>query len=161
MSTLLAVLFPAFALPLLLVAGRAATLPRLLEPATWPAELWVIAVAGTAATAAGVLDWRFHRTGGRQVARAEHRAELWALGGGAVLFGLLAAASVLPSRERLLVPIVALALVVAGLIAFDETRFHRACGRYETRLHRVLVGGNGLAFLAWLHWCFVGGVDHG
>jgi hypothetical protein len=161
MSTLLAVLFPALALPLLLATARSGALPRLLEPSTWPAQLWWIAVAGTAATVAGVLDWRFHRTGGRRVARAEHRAELLALVGGGLLFLLLTTASVLETRGWLLAPIVATALVVAGLIAFDETRFHRACGAYETRLHRVLVGGNGIAFLAWLHWCFARGGEVG
>ena len=158
MATLACVLFPAIALPLLLLAGPSvsAHVPRLWELRAWPPELWVAAVAGTFATAAGVLDWRFHRGGGRRIARAEHAAELWALALGVPLFLLLGAASVLERRAFLLVPTVAVALVVAGLIVFDETRFHRACGRYETSLHRVLVGGNGIAFLAWFHWCFAG-----
>ena len=77
-----------------------------------------------------------------------------ALALGVPLFTLLAAASVMSKPAHLLVPIVAIALAMAGLIVFDETRFHRACGRYETLLHRLLVGGNGVAFLAWVHWCF-------
>jgi len=156
MWTLAAVLFPALLLPLLLGVAQG-PLPRLGQPATWPLELWCVAVAGTVATFAGVLDWRFHRRGGRRIARAEHRAELLALSLGAVLFALLAAASVCERSGSLMVPVVAVALATAGLIVFDETRFHRACGRYETCLHRLLVGGNGIAFLAWFHWCFAGG----
>jgi hypothetical protein len=73
---------------------------------------------------------------------------------GVALFVLLCAASVVAWRWRLLAPIAALALLIGWLVRLDERRFHRACGRYETRLHRLLVGGNGLAFLGWLHWCF-------
>jgi hypothetical protein len=38
---------------------------------------------------------------------------------------------------------------------YDEFVFHRRCGRFETFTHRLLTCGNGLAFLAWTHWCFV------
>ena len=153
--TLLAVLLPALLMPLLLwLAPTNAPLPALLQPGQWPAAFWCMAAAGTAATVAGVLDWRFHRSGGRRVSSAEHLAELAALGLGAPLFGLLASASLVADPRAYLVPIVAVALGMAGLIAFDETRFHRACGRYETVLHRVLVVGNSIAFLAWLSWCF-------
>ena len=42
------------------------------------------------------------------------------------------------------------------MICYDEFVFHRrACGLYETILHRVLVLGNGTALLVWMHWCFV------
>ena len=152
--TLLAVLLPALLMPLLLwLAPVDAPLPTLQQPGDWPAAFWCMAVAGAAATCAGVLDWRFHRGGGRLVSRAEHRAELAALGLGAPLFGLLACASLAANPRAWLVPIVTVALVMSALIAFDETRFHRACGRYETVLHRVLVGGHAVAFLAWLSWC--------
>ena len=46
------------------------------------------------------------------------------------------------------------------LICYDEFLFHRRCGRFETLMHRLLTFGNGLAFLAWVHWCFVRGVGH-
>ncbi len=155
MSTLIAVLLPAVLMPvLLLVAGERPGLPRLFELSTWPTELWILAAAGAVATVAGVLDWAFHRGGGRVIPRAEHRAELWALALGVPLFALLAVASVARDPGPMLVPIIAVALAMAGLIVFDETRFHRACGRYETLLHRLLVSGNGVAFLAWLHWCY-------
>ena len=161
MSTLIAVLLPALAMPIaLLLAGGRDGLPRLLVLTSWPVELWILALGGLLATVAGVLDWRFHRNGGRRIPRAEHRAEFLALALGAPLFGLLCTASLRADPTPLLVPITAIALVMAGLITFDETRFHRACGRYETLLHRTLVGGNGVAFLAWLHWCFARGVAH-
>ena len=160
MATLLALLLPPTAMALLLgLAGTLALpahLPQLLAPLEWPAELWVLVLGGSAATAAGLLDWRFHRHGSRRISRAEHRAELCALALGAPLFALLAAASVVRDPAPLLLPIVVVALAMAAAIAFDEARFHRSCSRYETALHRVLVGGNGIAFLAWLHWCYAG-----
>ena len=152
--TLLAVLLPALLMPLLLwLAPVGGALPQLQRPEDWPLAFWCMAVAGSAATGAGVLDWRFHRDGGRRVSPAEHRAELAALGLGAPLFALLAGASLATDPRAWLVPIVVVALAMAALIAFDETRFHRGCGRYETLLHRVLVGGNTVAFVAWLSWC--------
>lgn len=155
MSTLIALILPAVLLPALLVAaGERSELPRLFALSTWPVELWILVISGAIATVAGVLDWSFHRYGGRRIPRAEHRAELMALALGLPLFGLLIGASSIANPSVLLVPIVGLALAIAGLIVFDETRFHRTCGRYETALHRLLVGGNGIAFLAWMHWCF-------
>ena len=77
MSTLIALILPAVLLPALLVAaGERPELPRLFALSTWPVELWVLAISGAIATVAGVLDWSFHRHGGRRVPRAEHRAEL-------------------------------------------------------------------------------------
>lgn len=154
MGSLAALLFPALALPLLLALSSAAHLPALGAPRTWPSELWIVASAGTLATAAGLLDWRLHRRGQRRVSPAERRAELLALLAGALLFVLLAAASTREPRRALAAPIVAVALLTAALIAFDESRFHRRCSWYETLLHRLLVGGQALAFLAWFHWCF-------
>ena len=161
MWTLVAVLLPALGLPCLLAVASGPGLPRLTAPAQWPPELWSIAITGGAATLAGVLDWWFHRMGGRRVPCAERRMELCALALGAVLFALLVVASVSERRGWLLAPIVAAALATAALVRLDERRFHRACGRYETWLHRLLVGGNGLAFLAWVHWCFARGALHG
>lgn len=154
MLSLAAVLAPALAMPLLLcLAPRTWALPALISPLNWPVPFWIMAASGAVATGAGVLDWRFHRGGGRRVPPAEHRAELMALALGIPLFALLALASGPVPLRIVLVPIVAVALGMTGLIVFDEVRFHRACGGYETLLHRVLVGGNGIAFMAWLAWC--------
>jgi hypothetical protein len=123
----------------------------------YPWELWAIAVCGTTATLGGVLDWRFHRSGATVVGQREHRAHLLALAGGGVpLFALMAAASISPWPARFLVPVLVVLIYTVVMISYDEFVFHRRCGRFETFTHRLLTCGNGLAFLAWAHWCFVG-----
>lgn len=158
--TLLAVLMPALAMPLLLACAPAAWSLPALEPSTWPTAFWLMAIAGLVATGAGLLDWRFHRNGGRHVGKSEHRAELLAMSCGGPLFAMLVVASVSSQPNVWLVPIVFTALVMAVLIAYDECRFHRVCGPYETVLHRVLVGGHTVAFLSWLSWCMQRGGGH-
>src|SRR5262245_40837138 len=93
--TLLALLLPAFAFPLGLWLLHedprfcwAGTLAR------WPPEALGIAVAGTLATAAGLLDWIYHRRGHRRVPARERGCELLAMGLAAPLLGLLGWASV-------------------------------------------------------------------
>jgi hypothetical protein len=115
------------------------------------------------ATAAGAADWRFHRSGKTAIGRPEHRSELLALaGGGLPLFALMAAASVLPRPHVLLIPVLVVVLFTVVMICYDEFVFHRKrCGAYETLLHRLLVFGNGVAWLAWVHWCFVREATHG
>ena len=160
MLSLLAVLMPALAMPLLLgLAPDAWRLPG-FAPATWPPAFWCMALAGVVATVAGVLDWRFHRNGGRRVGAREHRAEILAMTCGGPLFVMLAVASIVDRPQVWLVPIVGNALVMAVLIVYDEVRFHRVCGRYETLLHRVLVGGHTVAFLCWLSWAMERGGGH-
>lgn len=129
----------------------------------FPWEFWVIAGCGLAASWAGIADWRFHRSGKAFIGSKEHHSELLALAGGGVpLFFLMASASLLSSPQWLLVPILIAVLFTVVLICYDEFVFHRKrCGLYETCLHRVLVFGNGLAWLAWMNWCFVSGGSHG
>lgn len=122
----------------------------------WPWELWAIAVCGTVATLGGVLDWRFHRSGETVVGRGEHRAHVLALAGGGVpLFTLMAAASISARPAQFLVPVLVVLICTVVMICYDEFVFHRRCGRFERFAHRLLTCGNGLAFLAWAHWCFV------
>ena len=162
--TLLALFLPGglFVLGLFLVRNDS-RFAWLTDIAAYPWEFWIVAAAGLTATAGGVLDWRYHRSGRARVGGAEHRSELLALaGGGMPLFILMAAASVLPRPEVLLLPILVVVLFTAVLICYDEFVFHRKrCGRYETMLHRLLVFGNGAAWLAWVHWCFVRGGPYG
>jgi hypothetical protein len=129
----------------------------------YPWEFWVIAACGTIATAAGFADWLYHRSGRTSLGAKEHHSELAALlGGGLPLFVLMSAASIIPRPAVLLVPAIALALVTLVLICYDEFVFHRKrCGPYETVLHRLLVCGNGIAWLAWVNWCFVRGGANG
>jgi hypothetical protein len=125
--------------------------------AAYPWELWAVAVCGSIATLAGVGDWAFHRSGKTTIGRKEHHSELLALAGGGVpLFVLMSVASVLDRPALVLLPVIVVVLFITTLICYDEFLFHRKrCGRYETVLHRLLVFGNGLAWLAWAHWCFV------
>lgn len=159
---LLAMLVPALAFPVGLICLRDdSRFEWATRPADYPWEFWAVAVCGTVATLAGIADWRVHRSGTTVVGRREHRAHVAALGGGGIpLFLLMAAASLRPRPQLLLLPILVALVVTVALICYDEFLFHRRCARYEVAMHRLLVFGNGLAFLAWAHWCFVRGGGH-
>jgi hypothetical protein len=135
----------------------------LTYPSAYPWELWVIGVSGAIATTAGLADWRYHRSGAAAIGAREHRSELLALAGGGVpLFVLMSIASYLLRPGVLLLPVLVVVLFITVMICYDEFVFHRKrCGRYETILHRLLVFGNGIAWLAWTHWCFVRERSHG
>jgi hypothetical protein len=156
-AALLAMLVPAVGFPLGLFVLR--DHPRfdwLGEPSSYPWEFWAVAVCGSAATLGGMLDWGFHRSGETVVGRREHRAHLLALAtGGVPLFALMAAASLSPRPVQFLLPVLITLIYTVVMVCYDEFVFHRRCGRYESLTHRLLTVGNGLAFLAWAHWCFV------
>ena len=129
-----------------------------------PWQLAVVGISGLVATAGGVGDWLFHRQPQRRclISAGERRIELWALGAGGVpLFILMALASLSTQPLKFLLPVIVVVLAITALICYDEFIFHRKrCGRIETLLHRLLVFGNGLAWLAWADWVFVrGGVS--
>jgi hypothetical protein len=127
----------------------------------YPWELWAVALFGTIASAGGIGDWLFHRSGETAIGAAEHRAHVMALGaGGLPLFGLMSAASVAARPLAWLLPVVAVLIGTVILICYDEFVFHRRCRRLENTLHRMLTIGNGLAWFAWAHWCFVRGSPH-
>ncbi|TMQ33386.1 MAG: hypothetical protein E6K70_13395 [Planctomycetota bacterium] len=147
-----AVLFPTG----LLLLREDARFTWLGDVSAYPLEFWVIAVCGTVASGGGLLDWLHHRSGETTVGRREHRAHVLALAsGGLPLFVLLAFASLSSQPLRFLLPVLVLLIYTVVLISYDEFVFHRRCGRFETVMHRLLTFGNGLAFLAWTHWCFV------
>jgi hypothetical protein len=129
----------------------------------YPCEFWLIALCGVVAMIAGVADWSYHRSGRTSIGSREHHCELLALGsGGLPLFFLMAMASVLERPAVLLIPVLVCVLFTTVMICYDEFVFHRKrCGWYETLLHRLLVFGNGIAWLAWMNWCFVRGGVHG
>ena len=126
----------------------------------YPWQFWGVALTGAVATAAGLGDWVFHKLY-VTVGPREHRGHVHALGAGGVLFVVMGAASLVARPERLLVPAVIALVLTTALICEEELRFHGRCGAFETRLHRLLVFGNGAAFLCWLHWLFVAGRPHG
>ena len=156
-SALGAMLVPAVLFPLgLFLLRDDARFAWLGDVRAYPWELWAIAACGIAATLGGGLDWTFHRSGETVVGRREHHAHLLALAGGGVpLFALMAAASISLRPVRFLVPVFVVLIYTVVMICYDEFVFHRRCGRFETITHRLLTCGNGLAFLAWAHWCFV------
>src|SRR5216683_1266412 len=74
---------------------------------SYPWEFWVIAICGLMATAAGVADWAYHRSGRTRIGPREHQSELVALtSGGLPLFVLMSIASVLPRPAVLLIPVI-------------------------------------------------------
>lgn len=152
---LVALLLPgvAFVWGLLRVAG----LPGYVDLSDWravPPLLWIIAVGGTTATLAGLLDLHYHVSGQRLVSKKERYGELIALGlGGTPLFAVMMVASASAEPSRYLTPIVILTMFTVVMVCLDEFVHHRrACTRYETMLHRVLIFGNAAAFLAWFQW---------
>lgn len=143
----------AFSWGLVHISGR----PGYVDLSDWhsvPWSLWIIGVCGTLATVAGLLDLHYHVSGRRLVSSKERHGELIALGlGGAPLFVLMLAASAASEPRRFLTPILILSMFTVVMVCFDEFVHHRrACTRYEATLHRVLVFGNGAAFLAWFQW---------
>ena len=143
---------------LMIMSGRPG-FPDLGRVASIPWELWLIGVCGIAATVCGFLDWKYHATGRRLVSKRERHGELIALAlGGAPLFFLMMAASVIADPQVLLMPIIVTVLFTTAMICHDEFVYHRkSCSLYETILHRTLVFGNGTAWLAWMHWIYVRG----
>jgi hypothetical protein len=154
-ANLLAVLGPGLLFGIgLVLFTRSHGFDWLVAPMHAPLELWLIAIFGTVASVCGVLDWRYHRAGHRIVPALEQRAESFALVlGGAPLFVFMSVASVAATPRPWILAASAVSLYTAGAIVYDEVRFHRGCTAYETLLHRGLVGGNAIAYLAWMSWC--------
>lgn len=123
----------------------------------FPWQFFVIALFGIIATIGGVLDWRFHRNPlNMKLPKKERDAEAAALGlGGIPMFGLmwLAMMSVKPSYY--LIPILIVLIYTVVAISYDEFVFHiKRCGKQENMYHRMLVFGNGIAWLAWFHFIY-------
>ncbi len=125
------------------------------EPVNFPWQLWAIGICGTVATLGGAGDWWFHKIY-VTVSPKEHHSHILALGAGGFVFVLMAIASWIDEPVVLLTPVVVMLIITVVLISYDEFAFHiRRCKPFETLLHRMLVFGNGAAFLCWLHWLFV------
>jgi hypothetical protein len=157
-SSLVALLVPGLGMTAALWQVRSRPGFEWLFTGHWPWQLWILAIAGTVATLAGIGDWLFHRLMAKcAISRKERRCELLALAGGGVpVFLMMLMASVSERPLQWLLPVMVGVLLTTALICYDEFIFHRKrCQKFETRLHRVLVFGNGIAWLAWAHWCFV------
>jgi hypothetical protein len=157
-SSLVALLVPAFGMAFALWGIRDRPGYQWVMEGAWPWQLWLLAVSGGSATLAGIGDWLYHRLMTKcAISGKERRCELLALAAGGVpVFLMMLAASVSARPLQWLLPVLVGVLFTTALICYDEFIFHRKrCQKLETRLHRVLVFGNGIAWLAWAHWCFV------
>ncbi len=156
--SLIALLVPAMGMAIALGWGFTKPEFHWLVKGHWPWQLWILIISGTAATLAGIGDWLYHRLMAKcAISRKERRCELLALAGGGIpVFLMMLMASVSARPLQWLLPVIVTVLFTSALICYDEFIFHRKrCQKFETSLHRVLVFGNGIAWLAWAHWCFV------
>lgn len=123
-----------------------------------PWQFYLIAFCGFIGTIGGVLDWRYHRDPLKlKISKKEREAEAKALGfGGVPMLLLMMAATVSTQPAYFLLPIVLVLLYTTVAICYDEFVFHiHRCDKTETLFHRILVFGNGAAWLAWFHFVFV------
>jgi hypothetical protein len=134
--------------------------PQLAYEKQFPYVPWqflALAFFGSIATIGGVLDWRFHRNPlEMKISKKERDAEAAALGlGGVPMFLLMWWAMMSHEPRVFLIPIILVLLYTVVAICYDEFVFHiNRCGKLETLYHRLLVFGNGLAWLAWFHFIF-------
>jgi len=122
-----------------------------------PWQFVLIIVFGTVATVGGVLDWKYHRDPLKlKISAKERAAEAKALGlGGLPMFILMWLAMVSDKPSNFLIPIIGVLIYTVVAISYDEFVFHiHRCSRTETCYHRMLVFGNGLAWLAWFHFIY-------
>jgi len=122
-----------------------------------PFQFYILMICGLVATVGGVLDWRFHRDPLKlKISKKERDAEAKALGlGGLPMFILMWLAMMHAQPTFFLVPIIVVLVYTVVAICYDEFVFHiHRCGKTETRYHRMLVFGNGFAWLAWFHFIF-------
>ena len=120
-------------------------------------QFYAITLFGIIATIGGVLDWKFHRNPlNMKIPKKERSAEALALGtGGIPLFLLMWFAMLSPHPANYLVPIVIVLVYTVVEISYDEFVFHiKRCGKRENRYHRMLVFGNGLAWISWFHFIY-------
>ncbi|MES2134156.1 MAG: hypothetical protein V4506_17550 [Bacteroidota bacterium] len=122
-----------------------------------PWQFLVMALFGTIATVGGILDWKFHRDPlNLKIPKKERDAEAAALGlGGLPMFIVMWFAMMSTTSSAYLIPIIVILIYTVVTISYDEFVFHiKRCGKQETLYHRMLVFGNGIAWLAWFHFIY-------
>lgn len=122
-----------------------------------PWQFYVIAFFGIVATIGGVLDWHYHRYKLKmKIPKKERNSEVMALGlGGVPMFFLMWFSMMSTNPRPFLIPIVLILIYTVTAISYDEFTFHaKRCKRLETIYHRMLVLGNGVAWLAWFHFIY-------
>ncbi len=123
----------------------------------FPWQYFAIGIFGVVATAGGILDWQYHRNPlNLKIPKKERDAEAAALGlGGLPMFVLMWLAMLSANPKHYLIPILIVLIYTVVAISYDEFVFHiKRCGKKENRYHRMLVFGNGLAWLAWFHFIY-------
>lgn len=123
-----------------------------------PWQLWILGIAGIVATAGGVLDWQYHRNPlNMKIPKKERDAEAAALGiGGLPMFIIMWLAMMSDSPALYLIPILLVLIYTVVAICYDEFVFHiKRCTRTENIYHRMLVFGNGIAWLSWFHFIYI------
>lgn len=156
--SLILLFMPAFLFALLVFLFR--QYPQLHIQNTFPYLPWqffIIILFGTTATAGGVLDWRFHRNPlNMKIPKKERDAEAKALGlGGLPMFILMWFAMMSHTPYYYLIPVIVVLIYTVVAICYDEFVFHiKRCGKLENVYHRMLVFGNGIAWLSWFHFIF-------
>lgn len=122
-----------------------------------PFQFILMAVFGIIATIGGILDWRFHRDPlNMKIPKKERDAEAAALGlGGLPMFILMWFAMMSERPTWFLIPVLLVLIYTVAAISYDEFVFHiKRCGKTENLYHRMLVFGNGIAWLAWFHFIY-------
>lgn len=122
-----------------------------------PWQFFILGLFGVVATAGGVLDWMYHRDPlNMKIPKKERDAEAAALGlGGVPMFILMWLAMMSSTPSNYLIPILLVLIYTVVAISYDEFVFHiKRCGKLETIYHRLLVFGNGIAWLAWFHFIY-------
>lgn len=124
-----------------------------------PWQFLLLGLFGIVATIGGLLDWMYHRNPlNLKIPAKEREAESVALGlGGIPMFILMWLATLSVHPEMYLIPILIVLIYTVVMICYDEFVFHiKRCGKRENWYHRMLVFGNGLAWLSWMHLIFNG-----
>jgi hypothetical protein len=122
-----------------------------------PWQFLVITIFGIIAAIGGVFDWKFHRNPlNMKIPKKERDAEAKALGfGGLPMFVLMWLAMISATPHSYLIPILLVLIYTVVAISYDEFVFHiKRCGKIENMYHRMLVFGNGIAWLAWFHFIY-------